>query len=326
MGIYAFGRDVKLGFIKETGYNEAWGAPALTGIYINPDVDFTPNIELIREPHSHGLPIQIANDIAQGVRNWSLRISGKVPKEGFSYLLLSLFGKVTTTLVTGYYQHYFNPGLSTPASLKLAIQKPIQGGTQHEWRLRGAMLKSLELIYETNAPVKFNAEFVGGAWETATSLSTITIPVPATGTNPFWMFGDSSFSLHSKLNLLIENVLAEDLEDSYTINSTDRLRLERAASETCFKLRLNFEKLFVDTTNMDSFKNFTAVMPFFELGSASIYYCAFQFNAKLVEHKLTPKGLGLIKETFTQEAINNAITDVKFYYYDKQIEPGTQGS
>jgi len=92
----AYGRNATLAFAKETAYNEAWGSPTLIGLYLTKAPDLDPHIDLIKEPHLSGRPELSTSDIAQGIKNHTLAIEGLLPKEALGFILLSLFGKVTT--------------------------------------------------------------------------------------------------------------------------------------------------------------------------------------------------------------------------------------
>lgn len=336
MGNVVFGRDVLLGFAKESSYNEAWGSPALTGIYISPDFDLTYNIDTMREVHAHGLPALKTDEVVQGIKNYSFRISGKVPKEGMGWLLLSLFGKVTTTVAGAFYHHTFSPSQNTPPSLKLALQTPFRGGMEREWHLRGAIMKSLEISGEINNYVTFTAEFTGGSWERISSLSTISIPVPSSG-NPFYHFNESAGASiavgtvsadWNSATLRFESVLAEDIEDSYEFGSDERKRLERAATEDCFKASATLKRLFLDTTLIGYYEGFDTLSLNFTLGITTDYcFKIANGKSKVTNHKLTPKGLGLMHEEITVEGfMENDPADILLESYDTQSEPATQGT
>ena len=193
MSNVAFGRDIVFGCAQESSYNEAWGTPTLNGIYISPNVSIKPNRDIMREIHATGLPVLKSSEIKQGVKNYTLGISGKLPKEGLSWLLLNLCGKVATNLYTStYYGHDFYLSNKTPKSLKLVLQNPIIGTSpsDFEWQLTGAMIKSVEFTFEVNQPSKFANEFAGGIWYIAKFQSSVNIPVASSG-NPFWWFKNS---------------------------------------------------------------------------------------------------------------------------------------
>lgn len=337
MGNAAFGREVEFGFINESAYNEAWGSPTLVGIYLKEPPDWAPTIERIKEPHAHGRPTLKLGDFAQGVRGWNARISAIVPKEGLGWLLLSLFGKLTTTPDATYYIHGFNVGSNTPASLKCLIKTAIRNTSDVEWRLRGAMVRSFEITWVPNEPLLFTMELIGGGWTKENVASSITIPVPSG--NPFWYFNDSddgaavctigAVTGWNRVTSRYESILAEDIEDSYTLDSDEeqRKRLERAAAEESFRGIVTAKRILTDVNRITAFDAHSDVACNLVIGSGSSYQLQWTMSkGRIIDLKHTPKGHGIIHEEVTIEGHEVASTDMLITYRDKQSAPATQGS
>lgn len=329
MGDVGFGRDLTLGFDLEASYNEVWGSPALVGLYTDTP-EFAPNIEQIRELHASGRPELTADDLAQGIRNYTLRVGGKIPKEALGLLLLSLLGQVTTTLVSTYQQHAFVVPTFSPPSLKFQF-RTLLNATDTQWQMRGGIVKSMEINIVQNQMPRFAADIIGASCAKTDLNGAPTIPVPASG-NPFYSPADmQSIVLNSgaewtSMVLTMENVLAEDIEDSYELGSAERVRLFRAGSEDCFKVRATLKRIWSDLTMRESWSDFDDVDLTFYMGSAAAYYFKIRTPAKIVNTTEIPKGLGLVEETVEVEGFykeSGAGNELTVDYYDKQAKPIT---
>lgn len=330
----SYGRNVTFAFAKETAYNEAWGSPTLTALYLDKAPEFIPKIETIRAPHLYGRPELNTADIIQGIKNYTLRIDGTIPKESFGFLLLSLFGAVTTTFGTPWYTHIFVPSVTTPASLKLQVRMPLTADND-EWRLSGAIVKSATFDFKQNDFLRFSIDFVGGTFAKHTTVSTATaVLVPAAGNPCFNWNSTPTITMAtvaltpSSFSLTFENTLADDMDDSYVFGSAERTRLERAATEDCFKVKGSIKRIWQAVTQYTAWAAFTnqVFLSYFYDPTGSDY--AFKVdlaNTRLIDYKTTPKGLGLVEEQLDFEAFTTGTAaDIKITTIDKQAEPVTQ--
>jgi hypothetical protein len=329
----SFGRNSTFAFAPETAYNEAWGSPSLIGLYLDKPPEFVPNVDTIKEKHLTGRPELDLTDIAQGIKNYTLKIEGKIPKEAFGYLLLNLLGKVTTTAVATYYKHEFVPSVGTPPSLKIQIRNPLDADN-YEWRLQGAIVKTLELTLAQNQFVKFSIDFVGGSFAKHTTLSAApSVSIPS-AVNPFYLWNSNAdIELNaadtkvSSMTMTFESMLTDDIDDSYEFGSAERIRLERAAGEDAFKVRGNIKRILQGTegyTVWNAFTTSTISVLFFD-PTASDYYIDVDFaKAKILKLTHTPRGSDLFEETMEFEAFTSGTaTDIKLTYQDKQALPAT---
>jgi len=329
----SFGRDSTFAFAQETAYGEAWGSPTLIGLYLTKPADVKPNIEPIKEIHLSGRPEMSVNDVKQGVKGWICRIEGFLPKEALGFILLSLFGKVTTPAPSGgFYTHSFVPSTTSPCSLKLQVRNPL-ATNDTEWRLRGGKVKSFKITFNQNDFVKFTAEFVGGAWARHTTVSSApSVPVPSSGnvwylwsSTPICTIATANFPITSG-EITYESVLAEDLTDSYEFGSSDRVRLERAATEDAFKVKGTLKAIWQSITAQTAFENATdlAIVQSFTDDTYSITNTL--SHCKLIEPpSQVAKGLGLFEETVNFEAFTSGTEgDITLAYKDKQAAPVTQ--
>lgn len=333
------GRNLGLSFTNESSYNEAWGSPvSLDGIYTNGEPDCSPALNHIREMHAHGLPMLTSNDIVTGIKNATLRTTGKLPKEGFGWLLASLMGKTTTAVDDSFYKHTFNPGLThAPPSLKVQLRNHIESGngsdTANSTNLMGVVVRSLEFSLEINRPIIWTAEMAVGNWDLATTEVSIVVPVPSSG-NPFWFFNESGGVLtlggtsgFISATIRLEQMLADGEEDSYQWGSDERVRLLRGASEDAFKAQVTLRRLIQSTDFAAAFEAFSDQAFVASVGSTPGYFWKVNFpKTKITDYRKVPRGLGLVQEEITAEAIlTSDISEIYVEYEDKQANPATQG-
>lgn len=333
----SYGRDATLAFAKETTYNEAWGSPTLVGLYVD-KVDFVPNIDILREAHISARPELSISDVAQGIQNYTLKVDGRVPKEAFGFLLLSLFGKVTTPAPSGgFYTHTFVPSTTTPASLKIEYRQPLNS-VQSRWQLRGAKVKTLEIIANQNDFIKYSIDFIGGAFAQADSIgSAPTVPVPASGDvfynwnhSPTLSIGTVTAGITS-LSFTFESVLADDVTDSYEVTTsgseTQRVRLERASTEEAFKIKAVIKRIWQAPYEYADWTGFVTTGISYSLTDSTYNLTLYSDHMKILKNILTPKGLGLVEETTEFEGFTSGTAaDNTVIYKDKQAEPTTQGT
>jgi len=332
MSDISFGRNATFAFAKETTYGEAWGSPTLIGLYLTKPPDLNPNIEPIKESHLSGRPELSTTDIQQGIKNWTLSIEGQFPKEALGFILLSLFGKVTTPAPSGgFYTHTFVPSTTSPASLKIQLRNPL-ATNDTEWRLRGGKVKSFKITFAQNSFVKFSAEFVGGGWARHTALSAApSVPVPASGnlwylwsSTPVCTIATANFPITSG-ELTFESVLSEDVNDSYEFGSSDRIRLERASNEDAFKVKGTLKAVWQSVTALTAYDAFTDLAIVLSFTDSTYAITNTLSHCRLLKAPTqVAKGLGLVEETVEFEAFTSGTEgDITLAYKDKQAEPAT---
>jgi len=350
MGDVAFGRNRTFGYLVEgtagsyvaANYNEAFGSPTLKGLYFL-EAEFVPNIEIMKEQSMSGRPELITADLVQGIRNYTLRVKMKLPKEGLGWLLFGLFGKVVTTGAASPYTHTFSPSLTSPypPSFKLQFREPLNT-TQAQWQLRGAKIKSMLFEFTNNRMPTVTIDFIGGSFELAAALGDIpTILVPASG-NPFWVNADristepnlqGEVADFSSYSFTIENIFAEDIDDSYSIGistppfleANERKRLERASTEECIKFTGTFKRIWPNA-NLYTLWQANSVADFADELDEGIYqFLPYSYTGRIVKVSHVEKGMGLIEETADWEALY-ANPGYRIAIKDTQATPATEGT
>lgn len=333
---YLFGRDVRFGYAKETAFNESWGSPTLIGLYVDPP-DVVPNIAYLKAKTTDGKATLNVADVCQGVRGWTCRIAGKIPKEGIGWLMLGLFGKVVTSGV-GPYDHTFQVSVNTPPSFKLLVRQAVDA-SHDDYQLRGGMVKAVEFVHTPNTIPRFTAEWIGATFGRVTPTTAPTIPKPASA-DPFWKPGDyqSSSPVISKVlthtgwnsfSMRIENTLTEDIEESYDIGSIERERLERAATEEAFTFKITAKRVINEDSFdlVDGFEDFVSwVCGANLLVSGQHGLSITGQRAKILSHLKTPRGLGLVEEILELEVLEESGQLISSTLTDESSDPPTQGT
>jgi len=340
MADYAFQRNETFGYAQEAAYNEAWGTPTLLGMHFL-NVDFKPNIEIIKSAHMTGRPESVVLDHCQGVRNYAFTIKMRMPKECLAGLMLSALGKVTTTGASSPYTHTFVPSITAgyPCSLKLQYRQPLNAA-ESCWQLSGAKVKSMLFEFNAASGCLLTVEFVGGTWAKAAALGTApTILMPAGTENPFWSFSNvaSMFPQFGTIEggfcscqLKIENIFAEDLEDSYELGSHERIRLERSG-DNCIKITGTLKRLLKDNTVHGYWDTFYDAGFSIRSTSGAIYMLQIKTAGDLILNQPTriPRAAkGLIEETIDFESLYDldVAAGIEITIKDSQATPATQGS
>jgi hypothetical protein len=337
MGL-TFGRNIKVALGQEAVYN-TYVSPVAHGIYVEPDgVDISPEKQIIELPVSRGVAMPNLADMAEGVKGWTGKLRFALSKEDMNWLILNLFGAVTTTLISGgFYTHVHLISNTTPKSLSVLYQHDLVGITtpfKREWQLSGGMIKSLKLIFELNKPVMCEIELVGGTFLLTYPVGTApTYSVPATDKPYFYTFKNGLFTINdlttwNRVELTFAPAIADGLEDSYEYGSDARKRLERAG-EPAMLITGTAKRLLDEETNLAAWDALTTIGLVFLSGV--IANPAYAFKIELTKLKLmTPpkrdkKGMGLFEETLSFKAfMESANTENRITINDTQATPVTQ--
>jgi len=346
----ALGRNRTLGFCIEgtadvytpADYNQVWGEPTMKGIGFL-EATPGPNKELMIEPHMSGRPEMTNQDIVEGINNSTFTLKMKCPKENLAWFILGFFGKITTTGTESPYTHTSIPSLTPgwPPSFKLEYREPLNT-TDTRLQFRGNKVKSILFEFIQNSTVMVTIEFTGGSWAKDAALGIApTILIPASG-NPFWTFADikgttflqlggTTLNGFNSIILKFENMLAEDIDDSYELGSAERIRLERSADRECIKLTGTFKRLLKDNNPFQWWNDLSTIFFQTDLSTTSPIAYGLTLNGytKLLTRPIrTARGLGLIEETIEIQSIYSIpeSTSIQCIISDTQATPATQGA